>query len=514
MISQGVESDGPRPGPAERGPGRGPRARVPRWAFAPLTGVAAGTLMAARLFLPGPVGLADNGDGPGRMCAIDVVTRVDPDSVPWFGFVNFGYVHAPPGSCDPALTYPGSGQWLLRLARPLGHLLGLPGAFDLRALAVLFCVLAGLAFAVFAAALRGRLPVRLALCALLFAVVGDSAFAGYAASPFSELAGLAGILLATAGASHFGGTAGARAGGLLVCTAGAVLAVASKTQAVTMALPFALLLLTAEVPLGRAAGALARRVLPVLAAVVIGCTGLLTLHVQVEQFREINPTEVVFVGVLGHSDDPAASAVALGLPADFAQYAGRSWWVPEPPQHDPRWPEVRDRMTYGNIAGFLLRHPVVAARIPLAVLDDFTAARPGYLGSYPAAAGHASMAQESRLALYSSLLRYVGSALLLVVLGLGAGGIRWYRRTTDDPRRRALIGLTVCLSGITLVQFLTAAYGEAIENTKHLVYAILAAGLTPVLAVAAAASGSAAPAGGEVPAPRQEPAEPRAVPAD
>jgi hypothetical protein len=499
MIIRDVGKDGLRPGPAGRGPGRFLRLLDPWWAFGPFAGAAAGTLTAVRLFLPGPVGLADNGDGPQRMCALNLVARVDPDSVPWFGFVNFGYVQAPPGACDPALTYPGSGQWLLRIAHPLSHLLGLPGEFDLRALAVLFCAVVALAFTVFGAALRGRLPARLLVCALLFLVAGDSAFAGYAASPFSELAGLAGILLATAGASHFGGRPWARLAGLLVFTGGAVLAVASKTQAATMAVPFAALLLTVGIPLGRARGGLARRVLPLLAAAVIGCTGVLTLSGRAGELREINPTEVVFVGVLGHSDDPAADAVALGLPADFAQYAGRSWWVPEPPQNDPRWPEVRDRMTYGNIAGFLLRHPVVATRIPLAALGDFAAARPGYLGSYPVAAGHPSMAQESRLALYSSLLRYVGSALLFVVLGLGVVGVRRWRTGAGNPRRQALAGMTVCLAGVSLVQFLTAAYGESIENTKHLVYAILATGLAPVLAVAAAVCSSpAGPASGEV----------------
>ncbi len=442
-------------------------------------------LLAARILLPGPIGMADNGDGPRRMCALGVVADLDPGSTPWWTYANFRYTHAAPGLCDPAATYRSSGSLLLRLARPLGHWLGLPGEVDLRALAVLFCLLAGLATAVFAAALRGSLWARSLICLGLFAVVGDSVFAGYAASPYSESAGLLGILTATAGAAHLGGSARARLGGLLVLTAGAVLAVASKTQSVTMTVPFVALLLLTRVPVGRAARGLASRALPLCAAAVVVASGVVTLAWQTEQFKVINPTEVVFVGLLGASADPAGSAVELGLPADFARYAGRSWWTADPPQSDPRWPRVRDEMTYGNIAAFLLRHPGITTDIALGAVEDFDAARPTYLGSYPVGAGEPPGAQESRLAVFSGLLRHLGGGtLLLVVLAVGAGAVRGLRVRRPDPRRRALVAALLCLVGITAAQFLTAAYGEAIEGVKHQVFAIYAAGLVLVLTAA------------------------------
>ncbi|WP_371481754.1 hypothetical protein [Kitasatospora sp. NBC_00315] len=486
MTSQDASGEKQSSGPGSPGPGRVARFLGRPGGFAAAAGLATAVLMAVRIFLPGPVGMADNGDGPRRMCTLEAVTRLEPGSTPWWSYANFGYAHAEPGGCDPEAAYRSSGTWLLRAAQPLGHWLGLPGVVDLRALAVLFCLLAGLATAVFAAALRGGLPARSLICAALFAVVGDSVFAGYAASPYSEAAGLLGILAATAGAAHLGGSARARLGGLLVLTAGAVVAVASKTQSVTMAAPFAGLLLLTRVPLGRAAGAWASRVLPLCATAVILATGVVTLQWQTESFKVINPTEVVFVGLLGTSADPAGSAVELGLPADFAQYAGRSWWTPDPPQSDPRWPLVRDRMTYGNIAAFLLRHPGVAADIALGAVEDFDAARPTYLGSYPVGAGEPAGAQESRLTVFSALLRFLGGGtLLLIVLAVGAVGARRLRALRDDPRRRALVGAALCLAGITVAQFLTAAYGEAIEGVKHQVFSLFAAGLVLVVAAAA-----------------------------
>ncbi|MFK3729250.1 hypothetical protein ACI2LJ_03135 [Streptomyces sp. NPDC088090] len=466
-----------------------------RHRFALCAGAAAGGLMAVRLFVPSPVGMADNGDGFRRMCSLDAVTLVPPGVEQWLRFAHFTYTRAPRDGCDPAQVYPGSGNWLLRAAEVLSGPLGLPGVLDLRALAVLFCVLIAGAFALFAAALRGSVLRRSVVCALLFLVVADSTFAGYAASPYGELAGLTGMVWALAGAVHLGGAPAARVAGLLACTAGAVVAVASKAQSATMAVPFLVLLALARVPVGRWRAGWRGRIAPALAAVVIVGAAVGEIAAQPGQFRRINPTETVFVGLLPRSDDPREAAADLGLPADFARYEGRSWWAEDPPQSDPRWARYEDRMTYGNIASFLVTHPVVTARVAYDALDDFGAARPDYLGSYPPEAGLPPGAQESRLALFGALVRDLGGGLTLaLVTVLGAAAVPWWRRTAD-PRRRAFVATVPCAAALTWTQFLTAVYGEAIENTKHLVFAVLAAGLTLVMAVAVSAAGTGSGAG-------------------
>ncbi|MFF5706071.1 hypothetical protein ACFY7H_26860 [Streptomyces sp. NPDC012794] len=456
------------------------------WVFGPLVGLAAAVAMAVRIFHNGPIGMADNGDGPSRMCALDTSVHLDKGSAWWFHYANFRYDQASPEACTSANTYPGSGKWMPMLARPLSHLLGYPGAIDLRAQALLWCALVGVAFGVFAIALRGRLLLRLLVCAALFLVVGDSVVAGYAASPFSELAGLTGLLLATAGAVHLGGSPRARLGGLLLFTVGSVTLVGSKMQALTMAVPLLALLLFSEVPVGRLAGRFSARVLPLAAAVVIGAAGTHTLLFQMEAFKEINRTEVIFVGIMGKSPDPAKDAVELGLPADFGQYAGLNWWGEKAPQKDPRWPEVRDRITYTNIGTYLAKHPGVALRIADGGLDDFAASRPDNLGSYPVSAGKPAGTQEHRLALYTGFLRTLGGGWVLgLQFTLVVAGAWWLRRSPDHPRRRAFLAMMICLGGATLTQFVTAMYGEAIENTKHLIFGIFATGLAFVLAAAA-----------------------------
>ncbi|MDK9494998.1 hypothetical protein QEZ40_004431 [Streptomyces katrae] len=456
------------------------------WVFGPLVGLVAAVAMGVRIFHGGPIGMADNGDGPSRMCALDTSVHVDKGSSWWFDFANFRYDRAEPQACTSENTYPGSGKWMPALARPLSQLLGYGGAIDLRAQALLWCALVGLAFAVFAVALRGRLLLRLLVCAALFLVVGDSVVAGYAASPFSELAGLTGLLLATVGAVHLGGTPRARLGGLLLFTVGSVTLVGSKMQALTMAVPLLALLLWSKVPVGRLTGRFSARVLPLAAALVIGAAGTHTLLFQMEAFKEINRTEMIFVGIMGKSPDPAKDAVELGLPADFGQYAGLNWWGEKAPQKDPRWSEVKDRITYANIGGYLVKHPGVALRIADGGLDDFAASRPDNLGSYPVSAGKPAGAQEHRLALYTGFLRTLGGGWVLgLQFAFLAAGAWWLRRSPDNPRRRAFLALVICLGGATLTQFATAMYGEAIENTKHLIYGIFATGLAFVLTAAA-----------------------------
>ncbi|MGW2396406.1 glycan biosynthesis hexose transferase WsfD [Kitasatospora sp. NPDC001664] len=465
-------------------------------------GLAATAAMVFRIFHGGPIGMADNGDGPYRMCAVDTSVHLDEGSWWWFKWANFRYDQAKPEACTPENTYPGSGKLMPMLARPLSHLLGYPGEIDLRAQALLWCALVGLAFAVFAVALRGRLVLRLLVCAALFLVVGDSVVAGYAATPYSELAGLTGLLFATAGAVHLGGSGRARLLGLLVFTAGSVVLVASKMQALTMAVPLLALLLFCKVPVARLTGRFSARVLPLAAALLIGAAGTHTLMYQMEAFKEINRTEVIFVGIMGKSPDPAKDAVELGLPADFGQYAGLNWWGEKAAQKDPRWPEVRDRITYANIAGYLAEHPGVALRIARGGLDDFAAARPDNLGSYPVSAGKPAGAQEHRLALYTGFLRTLGGGWVLgLQAALALAGAGWLRRSRGNPRRQAFLAMMICLAGATATQFVTAMYGEAIENTKHLIFGIFATGLAFVLAAAAVLAAPAEPA---PPAPARE----------
>ncbi|MFD0368421.1 hypothetical protein [Streptomyces sp. NPDC059071] len=63
---------------------------------------------------------------------------------------------------------------------------------------------------------------------------------------------------------------------------------------------------------------------------------------------------------------------------------------------------------------------MVTAPVAYDALDDFGTARPDHLGSHPAEAGLPPGGHESRLALFSALMRDTGGGMVALVTVLGA----------------------------------------------------------------------------------------------
>lgn len=484
-----VEASAPRPSRRPAIVRASLRSLRSRPAFAALVGVASGIAMAVRLFVPVPIGLANNGDGHIRMCTLGLPPQIPPGSPALREFVYFRHNLAPPGGCPPG-GYFSSNDWLMRIGHQLSNVMGYPGILDLRAMAVLFCVAVAFTFGVFAAALRGHVLVRLLICVGLFLVVGDVTFAGYAASPYSEYAGIIGIMVATVAATHLRGTTRARILALAVFVVAAAVTVASKTQSVTLVLPFAALLLFSPVPVGRLRGRFGSRTLPALGVLVVLASGALTIAQHDRSSSIVNKSQEVFINLIGKSDHPRQAAKDLGIPPDFARYAGTNWWSwsqgKQTFYQDPQWPEVEKKMTWSNIASFLIQHPEVNARILLDDVQDFGQARPDYLGSFSPEAGRQSGAQEHRLPVFTMMLQnFPGRYFVLVeVPVLLVLGLWMYRRSRGNERRRAFAATVLFLVGVVIVQFFTATYGDGWENTKHMVFAILASGLALVMTAA------------------------------
>ena len=82
-------------------PARGAAALVPV-----IAGVLAALLMAARLLLPVPVGMANNGDAVRLMCQIGANSHSPPWQTSELFFVRFWYPFLRPGAGPPCLHYP------------------------------------------------------------------------------------------------------------------------------------------------------------------------------------------------------------------------------------------------------------------------------------------------------------------------------------------------------------------------------------------------------------------------
>lgn len=459
-------------------------------------GVLAGVVIALRMFVPGPVGMADNGDGARLMCHFGVVPSSGTSWADLYtNHATFVY-HPSARAHQDCHDYRSSSAWLMRLARHITGWTGHPGSIDLRALMVLYCVFVALLVAAVVHLFRHRPRMQVAAAVGLILVAGDSAVADYIGSPFTETAGLVGLLGIAVSAVYIArrdAHGWSRALWLLVFTLAAVLAVSAKVQTSTIAVPIAGLLvwlLVRRMPDVTRSNQVIWRVLVATSLVAVCVIAKQTYSDNPKDFATINPTEVIFVGILGHSSNPAGDLEEMGLPASLAKYAGQSWWVRDPPQQDPEFAKVKDQMTYETAARFLAKHPGRAVSIADTGAKDFWEARPDYIGNYPVGAAP-GRAQECRICILSKIMQAQRPRLALLGLGFLAvatavASILLLRRTDRRGTGHALAVTALLFDAIFVTQFVTTVYGEATENTKHLAFAILAGMLSGYLLVLAA----------------------------
>jgi hypothetical protein len=457
-----------------------------------VAGVLGAAAMAARLLLPVPVGMANNGDAVRLMCQIGANPDSPPRATSKVLFVRFWYPFLRPGSGPPCLHYPTTQVlqvWLTAWVHQ--HVLGLSGAIDMRELIVEYCVLAGVAMMVAARLLAElRLAARILILILLFLVLSEAVFADYAASPFTETAALYGMLMfAVAGVA-----AAARARGYhaayLVAWASAVLAVGAKTETTTLALPLGLFLGAHRFPAGGGRGWSGGRLIPGLCVLTLAVTVSWSLSREPRSDVRANSADELTMTIMPMVSDPGAAAAGLGLPRAFGRYSGTLWWSAHPIEDDPAYPRYADRFTQANLARYLIGRPGLTARIFASGAGPYLTFRNTNLGSYPAGPGHPPRSQECRDCLLmdvSRAMRWAGLAGVLAYwLACLAGAGLLLRRSRRGDRRRGFALVALVLTGCTVIQYVTAVYGEGNEVIKHMVIALFAASIAPIWLLAGA----------------------------
>ena len=467
----------------------GAAARVP---VPVIAGVLAATAMAARLLLPVPVGMANNGDAVRLMCEISANSQSPPRLTSAVFFVRFWYPFLRPGSAPPCLHYPTTQvlqMWLTAWVHQ--HVLGLPGVIDMRELIAEYCVLAGV---VTAAAARLLAPLRLAarilILVLLFLVLSEATFADYAASPFTETAALYGMLIfAVAGVTVAVAARGYHAA-YLVAWASAVLAVGAKTETTTLALPLAVFMAAHRFPLGGGRGWSSGRLIPGLCVLSLAMTVYWSLSREPLNDVRANPGNELTMTIMPMVSDPGSAAAGLGLPRAFGRYSGTVWWSPHPIEKDPAYPRYASRFSQANLAHYLIGHPGLSVRIFASGAGPYLTFRNNYLGSYPMGSGHAPRSQECRDCLLmdvSRAMRWSGLAGVLAYwMACLAGAAVLLRSSRPGSRRRGFTLVGLVLTGCTMIQYVTAVYGEGNEVIKHMVIALFTASLAPIWLLAGA----------------------------
>jgi hypothetical protein len=462
--------------------------RARQLAPATLIGALGAVAMFVRLFVPVPVGLANNGDAARMMCQFGADAEAAPQSAAQWYFVRFWYPQIPP---DPGCgSYRTSQLLQLRATSWLHKLFGLPGVIDMREVMVEDCVLVGLALGVLGWLLRDlRLWARLLILAGTFLILADATFADYAASPYSESAALIGVLaVAIAGVAVIAGPR--RRLAFLVLCAGAVLAVAAKTEMVTLAVPLALLIGSRKVEWGRLRGRIGARIIPGLGVIAVLASAIWVTGQEAPHFELVDVGNEITMTIMPESSDPAAVATELGLPASFGKYSGSNWWSPQPIENDPQFAAYPHVFTRDNLAHYFVAHPESALRVGAGGASFYLAFRVDYLGTYGVDSGRPSGGQECRFCLLPTVSHALAGTGIAGLLGywllclVGAGFLA--RRSAPNTRRRGFALVSITLVGVAIIQYVTAVFGDGNEVTKHLVVALFAASLAPLWLLAGA----------------------------
>ena len=462
------------------------------WLFAVSLG-----LFIVRFLAPTPVGQADNHDGPRVMCDLGVwaVTHGSPQ---WFRYAYFEFAPSASG-CAQAGRYPTSQLVPLELARILTWAVGLPGTVNLIALGLLTCVIVSFGIASLATGLRLRLWAQLAVAAVTWLIMADAAFFDVYASPFSEPAALMGLLLVAAGVVYLGRGRRETVFGLALAGSGGFLAILAKQQYLILAVPVCLTLVLASAARKGGRGLRRFRTAQARAAIMVAVllatmTAAYALWDGASNYATLlhrqQVVDVVFSEIVTTHDDHArADLRALGLPPDWAKYAGTNSFSPVSVRNDPLYPRYQAKLSDATIAYFLLTHPRSIVSIGQHAAVDAQKLRVTYLGDYAPSAGHPPGATESRVVVLTwlmhrlprhlGLLWYVPLWTMMALIAIAAlfvpHGGAW---------RRDGAVLVLCMTGCAIAAFIPVAYFDGISTTRHMAGMNMATALAVPISIA------------------------------
>ena len=465
-----------------------------------IIGAAAFALMFMRLFFPVPVGLADNGDAYALSCQLGIEAVLDDGvglawSYPVLDWrIDDSITSA---NCE---TFPTSALALLMGAQAATAIAGEPGSVNLRALLLMYCLVASILVFALAHVIQRNLTTRIVVSAALFVVLADGTFANYAGSLYGELAGVLGVPIAAIGGLLLHRSGRSQWLGLIAFAVGGVLVVGSTFLATTVTFPLVIFLAVTAVAITRRNVSLKAKTRARMSNALLATAALalaLCLGALGSWFAITNPTEqkvtgpyhVLSFSVLGNTNDPESVVNQLELHPGVARYVNTSVWSDPSIANEKFWPSARERITYGTLALYFAANPAAAWLAANDAANAYHEARPDYLGTFASGTDSEPQALESRAVLVSgmtSMLSNLGALPLIAVWCLMlAGAVRAIRTSHEASVRRASGHVSILLLGVAVVQFLTVAFGDGIEMTQHMVLAILATALTAVFLVAA-----------------------------
>ena len=459
-----------RAGPLEAPPAvraRSSRANAPILAAA-LSAAAA--ILAAQLFVPPVVGLADNGDYERVMGYAGFQhTTADP-AERYYTFFRTRYAVVSPGWFRGGYH---SSETLLAYAARLVHLAFSRGAlFDIRVLGAIHAALFLLALAGILRACRGlAVSTQVVAAALLVFFFTDVGYVAPFNSFYSQTASLL-FLLLTAAAAAEAIRRGRLEGALLPAYFGAALLfVGSKPQEAPSSAVLALF--GARLAGVRLAPAGVWKRPAAWLAVGLCVFGVWYARHVPRTLRAATMYQVVFDDLLEYSPSPKDDAAALDLPLGWMSYRGTNPYAPDSPLLDPGFQaRFLERTGFRRVLGFYALHPDrLAGRVGRAA-DHVWSLRP-VLGNFEKSEEHPRVAMATRFSLWSRARASLGAfplgATALLLLG-NLAAVLATRRGSSASGRLFRDGVVVLVL-LSALSFAVVVLAQAPTDESRSLYA-------------------------------------------
>jgi hypothetical protein len=444
-----------------------------------------------RLLVPSTVGLADETDGHRYMCQRGLQIAAPPDFGSTGYYVTTTYrLHTWYGeTCGTyrgdETRYASSHEAVIWLGQHLNGLFGMPGALDLRTLAIMYALVIGLAIGLTFALIPGNLAVGLLTTIGIGLVYTESVIAVYFVSPYAEPTVWCGFALLLPALLWYWRARRVSWPRLAVVVGLSFMIITAKTQALGY-LPAILLALlwTRRSPIAKSVDKRSRwkglasnwRSITACVLLVGASGGYVAAGGNLTVYSQLNVYEMVFTTLLPAGHDPEGDLRWMGADPALAYANGTTVVSPNGAAGDPRLLKFSRDVTQLTVLEFIAAHP---GRLISLSEDGMRALghwRPGYLGNYTGSSGE-PLKQECRSCVYYYLLTparakpFVFGLLLAFAFftGLWLRNVGFIRSSNRVMGKLVIFLVTASVSEFWLI-LLTQGVGD---DVKHQVFTLL-----------------------------------------
>ena len=410
-----------------------------------------------QLILPPVVGVANNGDF-GKL--LDRFRLGGPNE---FQYISTRYV------VDQRNHFQ-SGYWSSELVLiwpmlQINTVISKDGSFDLRLMGVIQGSLFLLAIALFVPLLAGlNRSMRMAICAAVLFMFCDFAYVGYFNSFYMDVSAYLFLVLAVV--VYLRVVRWRRRSDSIMLVICCALVIASKAQHAILSVWFAVLFWAARDILWSARRA-AAGVVPV--ALLLGGWVVFRSSAPAD-YTAKNEFNVIFFQILPHARDVDGALRELRLDDSYRMWIGTHAYSQGSRLEDPAfYVPFLQRVSYGRIALFYLKHPTDAYRALRTSLDEAGRYRMP-MGNFDVGSGQPPLAESRSFCGWSDLKRHLyhhhGARLLFSFLGLASLVAALLGANRGNLPTGAVVGGIVFIL-MAVTEMVVSALGDVFDPTRH-----------------------------------------------